>query len=148
MFFMAGIRFSESWQVLFSILLLHGVLGVWQTGTRRHFFTMLAGMTGLILTKETYVVHIGCMVLAALTLGIYQMIVPSRPVWPVARQEWTRDDAIVGTGVATLVIVFFYSGTLMDFRALSGLYETFHAWVSTGVQTGGHEKRPMTLWAR
>ncbi|MEI8294129.1 MAG: flippase activity-associated protein Agl23 [bacterium] len=131
----------ESWQVLFSILLLHGLLGLWQTGTRRHFFTMLAGAVGLILTKETYVVHMGCMALAALTLWIYQILVPSRPVWPIARQQWTRDDAILGAGVAALLIVFFYSGTFRDFRALSGLYESFHAWISTGVQSSGHEKK-------
>ena len=130
----------ESWQVLFSILLFHGVLGLWQNGTRRHLFTLAAGVAGMILTKETYVLHIGCLAIAALTLWIYQMIVPSRPVWPVARQQWTRDDAILAGGVTVLVVVFFYSGTFRDFRALSGLYETFQAWVSTGVKSGGHEK--------
>ena len=135
----------ESWQVFFSILLLHGLVGLWQTGTRRHLFTLATGVAGMILTKETYAVHIGCMAIAALCLWIYQMIVPSRPVWPVARQQWTRDDAILAIGVAVLVIVFFYSGTFRDFRSLSGLYETFHAWVSTGVDSGGHEKTAYDL---
>jgi len=135
----------ESWQVLFSILLLHGFLGLWQTGTRRHVFTLATGVAGMILTKETYVLHIGCMALAATMLWIYQMLVPSRPMWPVARQQWTRDDAVLAGGVAVLVIVFFYSGTFRDFRQLSGLYETFRAWVSTGIESGGHEKTAYDL---
>lgn len=135
----------ESWQVLFSILLFHGLIGLWQTGTRRHLFTAFAGATGMILTKETYALHIGCLALAALTLGIYQLFVPSRPAWPLARQQWTRDDAILAGGLSVLVIVFFYSGTFHDFRAVGGLFETFRAWVSTGLKSGGHEKSAYDL---
>lgn len=135
----------ESWLTLFSILLLHGLLGLWQTGSRRHFFTMVIAVAGMILTKETYVLHIGCMAIAAFTLWIYQMLVPSRPLWPIARQHWSRDDVILGGGLATLAIVFFYSGTFRDFQALGGLYKTFQAWISTGVESGGHEKKTYDL---
>jgi uncharacterized protein (TIGR03663 family) len=130
----------ESWQVLFSILLLHGLLGLWQTGRRRHFFTAVGGLAGLILTKETYILHIGCFALAAAVLWLWQMLIPSRPTWPIARRQWNHDDAILGFGVAALVIVFFYSGTFLDFRSLSGLWETYAAWFETGVKAGGHEK--------
>ena len=91
----------ESWQVLFSILLLHAVLGLWQTGARKHLFLLAASITGMILTKETYVLHIG--------------------------------------------LVFFYSGTFLDFRAVSGLWETHAAWFKTGMEAGGHEKTAYDL---
>ena len=135
----------ESWQVLFSILLLLGVLGVWQTGTRRYFFTIVAGTTGLILTKETYLLHIGCFVLAVPVLWLWKFLLPSRPAWPLAKRQWTRDDMILGGGLAVLVIVFFYSGTFRDFHALRGLGETFAVWVKTGVESGGHEKTTFDL---
>ncbi len=135
----------ESWQVFFSILLLQGILGLWQTGGRRWFFTLCAGVAGMVLTKETYILHIGCFVLAAAVLGIWGRIVPSRPAWPVARQSWTRDDVILGGGLATLVIVFFYSGAFMDFSLLRGLYQTFTLWIDTGVKAGGHEKTTYDL---
>jgi uncharacterized protein (TIGR03663 family) len=135
----------ESWQVLFSILLLEGILGLWKTGTRRFLFTTAAALTGLVLTKETYILHAGCLALAATTLFLWQKILPSRPAVPIARQLWTRDDAILAGGLASLAIVFFYSGTFFDFRQLTGLYETFAAWVKTGTESGGHEKTAYDL---
>lgn len=136
----------ESWQVLFSILLLLGLLGLWQTGTRKHLFLMATGITGMILTKETYVLHIGCMGIAATSLWIYQKMVPSRPAWPIAKQQWGRKDILLTGGISALAIVFFYSGTFRDFSALHGLYTTFQAWTDTGTENkSGHEK-PSLYW--
>jgi uncharacterized protein (TIGR03663 family) len=135
----------ESWQVLFCILFLQGLLGLWQFGTRKHFFILIAATTGLILTKETYILHIGCFALAALTLWLWQFVLPSRASLPIAKQQWNRDDIILGGGIAALVLVFFYSGTFRDFRSLSGLYETFTIWMKTGVESGGHEKTSYDL---
>lgn len=135
----------ESWQVLFTILTLQGILGLWQTGRRRWFFSLCAGVAGMVLTKETYVLHLGCFVLAAVVLGIWGRIVPSRPAWPIARQSWTRDDAILGMGIAALAIVFFYSGTFLDFSLLRGLYQTFAIWIGTGVEAAGHDKTTYDL---
>jgi len=135
----------ESWQVLFSILLLHGILGLWQSGERRHLLISALSITGLILTKETYILHIGCFVLAGLVLWLWQKIVPSRPAWPISPQKWIREDLFACIGVSLLVIVFFYSGTFHDFGALRGLYLTFAAWFSTGIEAGGHEKTTFDL---
>ena len=135
----------ESWMVLFSILFLWGILGLWQTGSRRHFFTTVLAAAGLVLTKETYLLHIGCYFLAGLVLAGWQRIQPSRPAQRHADQLWSRDDAILGFGLAGFLIVFFYSGTFHDFRALKGLYETFGAWFKTGVDAGGHDKPTFTI---
>lgn len=135
----------ESWQVLFSILAMGGFLGLWQFGSRRAFFTLAVGITGLILTKETYVLHLGCMVLAIPVLWLYQIFVPSRPAWPVAKQQWSASHVLVALGTACLAIVFFYSGTFHDFSMLAGLVKTFEAWFATGLQTGGHEKPTFDL---
>ena len=135
----------ESWQVLFSILFVQGWLGLREFGSRRHFFTLILGATGMILTKETYLLHMGCCVLAALVLWLWEKVLPSQAASNLPKQLWTRDDAVLGIGVATLVIVFFYSGTFRDFGALKGLYETFSVWVKTGVDSGGHEKKSFDL---
>lgn len=130
----------ESWQVLFSILFLWGILGLWKSGGRREFFTAVLSATGLVLTKETYLLHLGCFALAGGVLRLWQHWIPSRPTEPRAPQLWTRDDAILAAGLAILLIVFFYSGNFLDFPALHGLYKTFGAWFQTGVDSGGHEK--------
>ena len=135
----------ESWLALFSILFLWGLLGMWDSGSRRHFFTTVLAAAGMVLTKETYILHIGSFVLAALVLAGWQRMLPSRPAWPLAKQLWSRDDAITGFGLAGLLIVFFYSGTFRDFTALRGLYETFSAWFKTGVDAGGHDKPTYAL---
>ncbi|MFZ4776009.1 MAG: flippase activity-associated protein Agl23 [Terrimicrobiaceae bacterium] len=70
----------ESWQVLFSILLLWGILGIWQSGERRYFFTAVFSVVGLVLTKETYLLHVGCFLLAGGVLWLWQHVLPSRPL--------------------------------------------------------------------
>ena len=69
----------------------------------------------MVLTKETYVLHLGCFFLAAAVLWVWGKIIPSRPAWPIARQSWSRDDAILGAGLGMLVVLFFYSGTFLNF---------------------------------
>ena len=118
----------ESWLVFFSSLFLWGVLGLWAKGERRFLFALLAAASGMILTKETYVVHAGSFLLAGIVLWLWQKVLPSRPQLPVAPQQWTWRDLGTGAALALLAIIFFYSGTFLAFPALSGLFETFAAW--------------------
>ena len=136
----------ESWMVLFSILLLWAVLGLWEKGERRFLFTLILALTGMILTKETYVVHVGCLILAGGVLWAWQKVLPSRPAFPIARQFWSGRDLGNSLALALLAIVFFYSGNFLDWAGLKGLYETYAAWFHTGVQAGGHEKNTFRLW--
>ena len=130
----------ESWQVLFSILFLRGILGLWEAGDRRSLAILILSAAGMVLTKETYLLHIGCFFLAGVVLVLWQRVIPSRPALAWSRRRWTKDDAIVSGGLATLLVLFFYSGNFLDFPSLKGLYETFAAWFQTGVDAGGHEK--------
>ena len=129
----------ESWLVLFSILFFWGWLGLCSRAPQ-FLFAVLAAATGMILTKETYIIHIGSFLLAGLVLATWQKLSPSHPKIPVARQLWSWRDLANGGGIAVLTIVFFYSGTFLDFSALAGLYETFAAWFHTGVAAAGHEQ--------
>lgn len=135
----------ESWMVFFQITLLWGVLGLWQNGGRRFLNATILGMTGMILTKETYVIHAVSLALTALTLWAWQFVFPSRPAQSLARQVWTRRDAAGALAAALIAIIFFYSGNFLDFSILRGLYETFAAWFYTGVEAAGHEKTAYNL---
>ena len=138
----------ESWMVLFSILLLWAVLGLWEKGERRFLFTGILALTGMILTKETYVVHAGCLILAGLVLWLWQKVLPSRPAFPIARQLWSGRDLGNALALGLLALVFFYSGNFLDWAGLKGLYETYAAWFHTGVQAGGHEKNTFRIWEK
>ncbi len=135
----------ESWLVAFLIFTFHGLLGLWQSGERKYLWLVALGVAGLILTKETYFIHLGCFALAVPALWLWQKVVPSRPVMPMAPQQWKSRDLALAGGVATLVIFLFYSGFLLDPGAAKGLYETYAAWFKTGVEAGGHEKPDFAL---
>jgi uncharacterized protein (TIGR03663 family) len=131
----------ESWLAFFATLFLWGMLGLWEKGERRFLFALLTGLSGMILSKETYVLHVGSFLLAGMVLWLWGKFLPSSPPLSIARQRWTWNDLGAGGALALLAIVFFYSGTFLDFAALSGLFETFAAWIHTGVGATGHEKQ-------
>ncbi len=130
----------ESALVFFTMLTTWGVLALWWHGERRGLAALAAGITGMILTKETYVIHLVSLALAFPCLLFYQRRSPSVPATPLARQRWSRRDAVVAVATSVGVIVFFYSGTFFNLGGLTGLYETFVAWFQTGVDQGGHVK--------
>lgn len=141
----------ESTFMLCQILFAWGFIGVWTTGARKSFFALCGAAVGLILTKETYVLHIGSFALAAGVLWAWQKVVPSRPAFALAAPGWTRRDVAWAAGLGLVGIVFFYSGNFLDFSILHGLYQTFAAWFQTGVESAGHEKSTydhVVLWGK
>jgi uncharacterized protein (TIGR03663 family) len=216
----------ESWMMLFQILFLWGILGVWQKGERRFYLTTVFAAVGMMLIKETYVIHVVSFALAALVLGAWQKVVPSSKeprlpyrnllagvcaglgallfiffalgllmsaphpqlfaeilsrlaekglvlpsvpweagigvatalmggfwVWAFPRipapgtlaSAWTLRSRAETLGIAFAVIVFFYSGNLLDWSTLNGVHDTFLAWFHTGVEAAGHEKTAYDL---
>lgn len=136
----------ESSMMLFQVTFLWAVIGLWQKGERRFFLTAVFSAVGMVLTKETYLLHLGCFLIAAGVLWAWNKALPSRPILPSARQLWIARDAAWAALVGTLAIVFFYSGNFMDFTILKGLHQTFDAWFDTGFKITGHEKSSYSLW--
>jgi uncharacterized protein (TIGR03663 family) len=130
----------ESALVFFLLVTLLGVLGIWQTGRRRSLWLLAGGLTGMILTKETYAIHVACFALAFPTLLLWQKVSPSKPPLPAAPPRFRGADVALATACGLLVITAFYSGLFLDFSALPGLWTTFATWFETGMQAGGHEK--------
>ena len=134
----------EVWLLLFSMMFIFGLLGLWREGTLSYLWFTGIGITGMILTKETYIIHLGCALLALPIAYASTMIVGVEDSKPAA-QKWNSVDlAIVClTGIGT--IVFFYSGTFFHWNGLKDLFRTFHAWFETGSSGHGHEK-PWYYW--
>ena len=135
----------EIWLVTFCMLFILGLLGMWRFGTPKYLWCVGMGLFGMILTKETYIIHVGCALIALLVTWVSHLIAPATDVKP-ARQTWTFTELVVVICVGLAAIVFFYSGTFFNWAGLKGLYETFAAWFHTG-QAGksGHEK-PWHYW--
>jgi uncharacterized protein (TIGR03663 family) len=134
----------EIWLVMFSMLFILGLLGLWRDGSTRYLWCVGMGLFGMILTKETYIIHVGCAVIAVGVTWVTHLISRGDAARP-ARQTWTYVDLAVVIAVGLAAIVFFYSGTFFNWAGLKGLYLTFAAWFETGHKGNGHEK-PWYYW--
>src|SRR5881227_2584914 len=129
----------EVWLQLFSIMFILGLLGLWKLGRLNYLWYAGMGVAGMILTKETYAIHLACAVLAIPVLAV--SIALSRvPDAKPAKQTWTWIDLAMVLGVGAAAIVFFYSGTFLNWNGVKGLYQAFKAWTETGAAGHGHEK--------
>jgi uncharacterized protein (TIGR03663 family) len=138
--FYARYAIHEGWLVFSLMLCAWGLAGLWQSGERGYFWAVIIGVTGAVLTKETYVIHFGCLALALPVAWLVGVVSPAAEREKGARQQWTGLDMTLGVFLFVAVVLFFYSGTFMDMRGLKGLYQTFGAWFQTGKTGNGHEK--------
>jgi hypothetical protein len=104
------------------------------------------GLTGMILSKETYILHVGCAVIAVAVCWVsnyFNKLEDSRP----ATQTWDYVDLAVVIGTGVVLIIFFYSGTFFNWNGVKGLYQAYLPWFKTGSEGHGHEK-PWYYWLR
>jgi uncharacterized protein (TIGR03663 family) len=129
----------EVWLQLFSMMFILGLLGLWKRGTVTYLWYAGAGLTGMILTKETYAIHVACALLAIPTLAVSYALNRVPDAKP-AKQTWSWVDLAMVVAVGGFAIVFFYSGTFFNWSGVKGLYLAFKAWTETGEAGHGHEK--------
>ncbi|MEY2548603.1 MAG: hypothetical protein QOD64_1185 [Verrucomicrobiota bacterium] len=129
----------EVWLLAFSMLFILGLLGLWQRGTVDYLWCAGMGLAGMILTKETYIIHLGCAFIAIFVTAVSHKITPLADAKP-ARQTWTYFDFVMMSVTGLAVIIFFYSGGFLNWPGVTGLWKTFEAWFKTGSQGAGHEK--------
>jgi hypothetical protein len=134
------------WLVLFSMMFILGLLGLWKFGTTNYLWWAGMGAAGMILTKETYIIHFVCAVVAIPVLMVSHAL-NRLPDFKPAKQTWTYLDLLMVIGTGAAAIVFFYSGTFLNWGGVKGLYRAFHAWTQTGQAGHGHEK-PWDYWLK
>ena len=130
----------ESWLVLALMITTIGLLGLWKEGGRRELASVVGGVAMMLLLKETAVIHLGCFVIAAGCLILWQRIVPSRPPLAIAPQRWNSKDLLLFGGLALLALIFFYSGTFLNWAGIPDFFRAYAKWFQTGTGAGGHEK--------
>lgn len=130
----------ESWFVASMMITAFGLLGLWKDARRSDLAITASGVTLLLLLKETAVIHLVCFALAAGCLALWQLIVPSRPAMPIAKQEWNSCDLLKCCAASVLVVIFFYSGTFMNWHGALDFFKAYIKWFQTGTSAGGHVK--------
>ena len=130
----------ESWMVLALLITTWGLLGLWKEGGRRDLFATIGGITLLLLIKETAVIHLGCFLIAAGVLALWERVLPSQPALAFAGQRWSTRDLAGCTLLSLLALVFFYSGTFLNFPGTADFFHAYAKWFHTGTGDGGHVK--------
>jgi len=134
----------EVWLQLFSMMFIMGLLGLWRFGRLNYLWYAGMGLAGMILTKETYAIHVACAVIAIPVLAVSIALNRVPDVKP-AKQTWTYIDLAMVIIVGIAAILFFYSGIFLNWDGVKGLYQAFKAWSETGAAGHGHEK-PWDYW--
>jgi uncharacterized protein (TIGR03663 family) len=136
----------EVWLVLFSMMFVLGLLGLWKFGTSNYLWCVGMGVAGMILSKETYIIHVLCGALAFPVVMVSDAL-NRLPEAKPARQTWTYVDLAMVVGVGIAAIVFFYSGTFFHWSGVKGIFEAYMPWFATGKEGHGHEK-PWYYWLK
>ena len=136
----------ETWLVFFMVLSYWGFLGVSKSQNPGHWWGLVLGLTGMILTKETYVIHVASFVIAFALLSILRRFkqgseerAEKRPNIPILHLF----SAIL---VGLFLIIFFYSGNFRHWQGLTGLVQSLSPWTKTGVDAAGHAKTDYDLF--
>lgn len=131
----------EPWFVLFTMIFTWGCLALWLDRSRGGLRAAILGFTGMVLNKETYIIHAGALALAAGVFVLWGKFSAVRPPAPrAAVRGWNRGDAWAAGTVGLGLLVFFYSGTFLHPAGLVGMVEALGAWTQTGAAGNGHEK--------
>jgi hypothetical protein len=103
------------------------------------------GLTGMILTKETYIIHLAAFAAAGCLALIWSRLAKKTPLnRPSRRLPGLHIAAAIFVGAA--LIIFFYSGNFRNWNGLAGLYQTFLPWTKTGIDAAGHGKPDFDLF--
>lgn len=136
----------ETWLVFFLILFFWSLCRLNAGADKLATWTLVLSVAGMILTKETYVIHL----FATLAAGVIVIVTGLAGRGESALSRWRHLDrtAFLGSAlVGVFLIVFFYSGTFLNFAGLRGLFETFTPWTKTGLEAAGHGKPQYDLFS-
>src|SRR5437763_1456666 len=134
----------EVWILFFTMLFIFGAFGLWKFGTAKYLWCTGMGLAGMILSKETYILHVLCAIIAVpvcAASNYFSEIEDRRQT----EQTWDYLDlaVVVGTGIALIVV--FYTGFFFHWNGIKDLFEAFKPWFKTGSEGHGHEK-PWYYW--
>src|ERR1700738_763154 len=121
----------EVWILLFTMLFFFGLFGLWKSGTVNYLWCAGMGLTGMILSKETYILHVACAMIAAPVCAVsnyFSKLDETRP----AKQTWDYVDLAVVAGTGIALVVAFYSGFFFHWGGVRGLFAAYLPWFKTG----------------
>ena len=152
----------------FSLVALHGFFRFRALRDKISVWLIGLGITGMVITKETFIVHLICFGLACLCLWLYEKVVPSKnstaPLIKASKGKrkapqaaqvtadfeklptpFSSNDILVVASVSILIFYLFYSGFFLHFQGVVDFFRSFAAWNDTAHKGNGHDK-PFFYW--
>ncbi len=136
MIFYARYAIHEMWLPFFAMLAIYGAFGVARGDRRRQdLWAIGIGITGMVLTKETYILHFAAAFLAWLFGREKSERVKAEP-------QFSRQEILQVAGVCLAVLVTLYSGMFYYWPGVAGIFETFRDMAAKGWSSSeeGHHK--------
>jgi len=151
MIFYSRYGIHESSLLFFSLLALLGFFRFMHLRDRRSLWLLGLGMTGMIVTKETFLIATGCFALAWTALRFYEKHSPSAEVPELPARDYTARDVLKVCSVCALIYVTLYSGFFLNWKGVAGIFSCFAEWFKTGVSDFSEQKghwKPFIYWAQ
>jgi uncharacterized protein (TIGR03663 family) len=129
----------EVWILFFTMLFFFGLFGLWKSGSVNYLWCTGMGLTGMILSKETYILHVVCAIIAIPVCAVsdyFSKLDDARP----AKQTWDYVDLTVVASTGIALIIAFYSGFFFHWSGVKGVFQAYLPWFKTGSEGHGHEK--------
>jgi uncharacterized protein (TIGR03663 family) len=157
MVFYSRYAIHEMWLPFFTLLAIHGAMSLARSDARKaDLWNLGLGTAGMILTKETWLLHAIAAGLAAGTVWLFLQFSGTSSRRPRPAQFFgtsakknedrpsvpalTQGDFMLVIGVCYGILWAFYSGFGFDWGRVSGMFTTFAPMLDKGTSGEGHNK--------
>lgn len=131
--------------LFFLTLALGGLTELFHYRQSRGWRSLIWGLAGVILLKETWVIMAAALVVAAIPILWARRKTFSWSIFKLQFRSLWLPEAPLHFGLALSLVVLLYTGFFQKPQGLMDLVRTYLPWLRTGVSAGGHEK-PFLYW--
>jgi len=169
MVFYSRYAIHEMWMPFFTLLAVYGCFGIARReGRIGDLWAFGTGLSGMVLTKETYLIHWIAAALALVATRCLDWLAPLTPrvqrPRPAdlfsgrssgeAQATAARTAYFTGRQIATVTftciaaVLLFQSGFGMNWPGVTGLFETFHLMVAKGTTAEAGHNKEFFYWVK
>jgi uncharacterized protein (TIGR03663 family) len=146
MIFYARYAIHETELLFFSLLCFWGFLKHTHERDVKSLWMMGLGLAGMIVTKETFIVHVGTFFIAWQILKVWERFFPStEKSFKMPAKNYSSDQLATVIFICSLIVIILYTGFFLDDDGLQNMFKSFSPWLNTGGAGNGHQK-PFGYW--
>jgi len=167
MVFYSRYAIHEMWLPFFTLLAVYGGFGIARKeGRVRDLWAFGLGLAGMVLTKETYLVHWVAAVLALVAARFFEWLAPltpraerarpadlfagrpsDEPAVPASAYFTNRQIAMV-TCTCFAIVIAFQSGFGLYWHGVAGLFDTFRLMFAKGTGAEAGHNKEFFYWVK